>query len=91
MVAEPSRERAMTDRVYTVRMADELHHLEVVARAHEKDMAALRYRTEAAEAAVARLEGKVASLQTQIAVMMWGLGVALGGMVAAVAWAAWLG
>ncbi len=54
-------------------------------------MAALRYRTEAAEAALARLERKVASLQTQVAVVMWGLGVALGGMVTAVAWAAWLG
>lgn len=81
----------MIDQGYTAATADELRHLEANARSHEKDMAALRFRTEAAEAALARLEGKVAALQTQIAVMMWGLGVALGGMVAAVAWAAWLG
>lgn len=81
----------MIDQGYTTAMADEMRHLEANDRSHEKDMVALWHRTEAAEAAVARLEGKVSALETQVAAMMWGLGVALGGMVAALAWAAWLG
>lgn len=81
----------MTDQRSTAAVADELRHLETNARAHDEDLVALRYRAEAAETALARLEGKVAFLQTQITVMMWGLGVALGGMVAALAWASWLG